>query len=117
MEWLPCALATIGLMMSAVKAAIKALNARATARPTATVTMSPRMRKFRNPLSTLTLLGRFRDGIQHRSGPADHGITTISCSTRQSTGTRWAGTHLPRARTGQAWQGQHGCAAHDPARR
>ncbi len=40
-------------MMLAVNEAIRALKARATASPMATVTMSPRMRKFLNPVSML----------------------------------------------------------------
>src|SRR5262249_34019920 len=45
--------ATSGLMMLAVNEAIRALKASATASPTATMTMSPRMRKFLNPVSML----------------------------------------------------------------
>jgi hypothetical protein len=41
---------TSGLMRSVVKAVIRALNARATTRPTATTITSPRIRKFLNPL-------------------------------------------------------------------
>src|SRR5262249_30354425 len=40
-------------MILAVNEAISALNASATASPTATVTMSPRMRKFLNPVNML----------------------------------------------------------------
>src|SRR5215468_2581507 len=43
-------------MILAVNEAISALNASATASPTATVTMSPRMRKFLNPVNTLRAL-------------------------------------------------------------
>src|SRR5215469_1699285 len=48
----PSKRATIGLMMLEVNAAIRALKASATASPTATVTMSPRMMKFLNPVNT-----------------------------------------------------------------
>src|SRR5689334_13260752 len=51
-EFFPSNLATIGLMMLAVNAAIRALKASAMASPTATVMMSPRMMKFLNPVST-----------------------------------------------------------------
>src|SRR5215472_15410860 len=43
-------------MILAVNEAIRALKASATASPTATVTMSPRMRKFLNPVITRTSL-------------------------------------------------------------
>src|SRR5690348_10643848 len=43
-------------MILAVNEAMSALNASAMARPTATVTMSPRMRKFLNPVNTLRTL-------------------------------------------------------------
>src|SRR5512142_3382183 len=52
----PCARDTSGLMMLAVNEAIRALKASATASPTATTTMSPRMRKFLNPVSMLRTL-------------------------------------------------------------
>ena len=46
----PVKLWIIGLMILLVKAAIRALNARAMTRPTATTITSPRIRKFLNPL-------------------------------------------------------------------
>src|SRR5262249_45053026 len=86
----------MGLMMSAVKAAIRALDGRATGRPTATVTMSPRMRKFRNPLSTLIPPWPFRDGkYSYRPVQADHGMTTISCSVGKVPGHAGRAPHLP----------------------
>ena len=45
--------ATMGLMMSVVKAVIRPLKARATTSPTATTITSPRMRKFLKPFMAL----------------------------------------------------------------
>ena len=52
-EWPPWARATSGLMILDVNEAIRALKASATASPTATTMMSPRMRKFLNPVNML----------------------------------------------------------------
>src|SRR5215469_8664648 len=105
-------------MMSAVKAAIKALNARATARPTATTTMSPRMRKFLNPLSTVTPPWPF-PGWEHwyRSGPDrpwnDDDIALDQARYRNTLG----GTHLPSGAAGQAWLSRGGAGLDTVAHR
>src|SRR4249919_729700 len=61
----PVKLWMIGLMMSAVNAVIRALNARATTSPTATTIMSPRIRKFLKPL--MFLLHSHAGGISPRT--------------------------------------------------
>src|SRR5437870_4599023 len=61
----------IGLMMSLVNAAIRALNARATTSPTATTIMSPRIRKFLKPLIFLLRFADIRPaGRDARPPPA-----------------------------------------------
>jgi len=73
----PSALDTIGLMMFEVKAAIRALKASAMASPTATVTMSPRMMKFLNPVNmrepSLAVPAGFRAVRCGGSGPPGRG--------------------------------------------
>src|SRR5713101_7771293 len=59
-EWPPWARDTIGVTILAVNEAISALKASATASPTATTTMSPRIRKFLNPVNMLDLPSRPR---------------------------------------------------------
>jgi len=45
----------IGVMIVSVNALMRVLNARATIKPIATTTTSPRMRKFLKPFSTARL--------------------------------------------------------------